>query len=248
MRLDQQPGFVLHAQAWRETSLLLDVFTREHGRMTLVARGVRGARGQPLRAALQALQPLHLSWSGRGEWPWLAGAEAVGPAFAPQGDALLGAFYVNELLLRLLPRGEPHPALFWRYAECLAALQDRSDFVWELRRFERDLLAALGYRLVLDTDAAGAPIRPHAHYRYDPEQGALPAAASREERVSGAALLALGQDAAPDPAALRELRGLMRGVLRHHLGGRELRSWQVLADLGSHRIRPATADPADAAD
>src|SRR5688500_2988878 len=100
MRVDSQPAFVLHAQPWRETSLLLEAFTRDHGRVGLIARGVRGARAQPLRAALQPMQPLHVSWQGRGELPWLQGAEAAGAALAPQGDALLGAFYVNELLVR----------------------------------------------------------------------------------------------------------------------------------------------------
>ncbi len=237
MRVESQPAFVLHAQAYRETSLLLEVFTVEHGRVGLIARGVRGARGQPLRALLQPLQPLQLGWSGRGDLPHLGVTEAAGAALTPQGDALLAAFYLNELLVRLLPRNEPQPSLFWRYAECLGTLQSGVDYVWELRRFERDLLAELGYALVLEIEADGTtPVEADAHYRYDPEQGALRLSTHRGSVVSGAALLDLSHDRLPDAACLRELRTLMRSILLHHLAGRELRSWQLLSDLASHRV------------
>lgn len=237
MRVDAQPAFVLHAQPYRETSLLLEAFSSEHGRVGLIARGVRGARGQPLRAVLQPLQPLHVGWSGRGELLQLGVAEAAGAALAPQGDALLAAFYLNELLIRLLPRNEPQPALFWRYAQCLGALQTGVDYVWELRRFERDLLAELGYGLVLEFEADGStPVEADASYRYDPEQGAVRQSSHRGSAVSGATLLALAHDRLPQAAGLRELRMLMRSILLHHLGGRELRSWQLLSDLSSHRM------------
>jgi DNA repair protein RecO (recombination protein O) len=236
MRVDAQPAFVLHAQPWRETSVLLEVFTRDHGRIGLVARGVRGPKAQPLRAALQILQPLQLGWNGRGELPFLQGAEAAGAALTPQGDALLAAFYVNELLLRLLPRGEPQPTLFFRYIESLGALQAGDEIGWQLRRFERDLLLGLGYGLSLVHEADGVtPLDPARNYRYDPEQGAVPVTLAREGTLSGAALLALAADAPPDAAGQRELRRMMRRILRHVLGGRELRSWQVLADLAPQR-------------
>lgn len=230
-RIEGQPAFVLHAQPYRETSLLVEAFTRDHGRTGLVARGVRGARGQPLRAVLQPLQPLLLDWAGAGELMRLSGAEAAGAAFAPQGDALLAAFYVNELMLRLLPRGEALPALFWRYTQTLDALSaGGDDWVWQLRRFERDLLADLGYALQL-----GMQLEPEAHYRYDPENGPLRLLRAENASISGAALLALAGDEAPPPEQLRELRGLMRRVLLHQLGGRELKSWRVLADLAGNR-------------
>ena len=162
-RVEGQPAFVLHAQPYRETSLLVEAFTRDHGRQGLVARGVRGARGQPLRAVLQPLQPLLIDFSGAGELLRLGGTEAAGAAFAPVGDALLAAFYVNELMLRLLPRGEALPGLFWRYTQTMSALQASDGWIWQLRRFERDLLADLGYALQLRGD-----LEPDAHYRYDP--------------------------------------------------------------------------------
>jgi DNA repair protein RecO (recombination protein O) len=235
-RVEGQPAFVLHAQAYRETSLLVEVFSREHGRTGLIARGVRGARGQPLRAALQPLQPLLLDWAGRGELSRLVSAEAAGAAFAPQGDALLAAFYLNELMVRLLPRNEAMPSLFWRYAQALGALHEGGDWIWQLRRFERDLLAELGYALQLDREAGGErAIDPDAHYRYDPEQGPLRLLRAENASVTGASLLALALDDAPSPEVLRDLRLMMRRVLSHQLGGRELKSWRVLADLAASR-------------
>jgi DNA repair protein RecO (recombination protein O) len=235
-RVEGQPAFVLHAQAYRETSLLVEVFSREHGRTGLIARGVRGARGQPLRAALQPLQPLLLDWAGRGELSRLVAAEAAGAAFAPQGDALLAAFYLNELMVRLLPRNEAMPALFWRYAQALGALHEGGDWIWQLRRFERDLLAELGYALQLDREAGTErAIDPDAHYRYDPEQGPLRLLRAENASVTGASLLALANDDVPAPDVLRDLRLMMRRVLLHQLGGRDLKSWRVLADLAAGR-------------
>lgn len=229
-RVSGQPAFVLHAQPYRETSLLVEAFTRDHGRQGLVARGVRGVRGQPLRAVLQPLQPLLIDFSGAGELMRLGGTEAAGAAFAPVGDALLAGFYLNELLLRLLPRGEALPALFWRYTQTLAALGEGGDWVWQLRRFERDLLATLGYALQL-----GGDLDPAAHYRYDPEHGPLRLLRAENASITGAALQALATDETPTPEHLREMRGLMRRVLLHQLGGRELKSWRVLADLAGNR-------------
>ncbi len=231
------PAYILHARPYRETSLLLEAFTRDHGRVGLIARGVRGAKGQALRAVLQPLQPLLLAWGGRGELLRMTGVEPAGAALALEGSALLSAFYLNELVLRLLPRGEAQTALFWRYAECLGVLAEGAQAPgWELRRFERDLLAAAGYALELDAEAdGGRALDPEARYRFDPVSGPYHVrdAPAQAGTISGAALLALGEDRAPDVAGLRELRRLMRDVLRHHLGGRELRSWQVLADLSA---------------
>jgi DNA repair protein RecO (recombination protein O) len=238
-RIQSQPGYVLHARAYRETSLLLEVFSRDHGRIGLVARGARGARAQAQRALLQPLQPLLLSWSGRGSLMNLSGAEAAGAALAMQGEALLSAFYLNELLLRLLPRDESHQDLFWRYAACLGQLSDpQSAVAWELRRFERDLLIALGYGLGLEQGASDdEPVAPDARYLLDPEQGPRRIRFSgvrdsgEQEGVSGQALLGLRDDVMPSIQDLAELRRCMRAVLRHHLGGRELHSWQVLGEI-----------------
>jgi DNA repair protein RecO (recombination protein O) len=228
---DPQPAYVLHARPYRETSLLLELLTAGQGRIGAIARGVRGARGQPLRAALQPLQPLR----GRGELPLLASAEVQGDAVALSGDALLAAFYLNELLVRLLPRADPMPSLFWRYAECLGELGSGEGLGWPLRRFERDLLQALGYALQLDVEADGeTPVDPDGWYRYDPQQGPVLTRAG-SGAVPGAALLALAHDEPPTSGLLFPLRRLLRGLLAEQLGGRELRSWGLLAELGDGR-------------
>lgn len=239
LRFDAQPAYVLHASPYRETSLLLETFTRDHGRVGLIARGVRGARGQPQRALLQPLQPLLLGASGQGELLRLTQAEAAGPPSSLHGEATLAAFYLNELLLRLLPRGDAQTALFWRYTECVGALTGEHAG-WELRRFERDLLGALGYGLALDVEGVSdRGIEAGLRYRFDPETGARRVGVGEPggtaATISGAALLALARDEMPGAAEQAELRRLMRGVLRFHLGGRELRSWRIVSDLAAHR-------------
>ncbi len=232
-RLESQPAYILHARPYRETSLLLDAFTRDHGRIGLIARGVRGTKAQPLRAVLQPMQAVLISCAGQGELLKLTQAEAAAAPQVLTGDALLSGFYLNELLLRLLPRGEPHTSLFWRYVETIAALASDISPAWELRRFERDLLAAMGYAPELRDAAGNAMVAPARRYRVDPERGVR---AVRDDDASagtctGAALLALAEDAIPSAEHLRELRRLMRVLLLHHLGGRELESWRVLADV-----------------
>jgi DNA repair protein RecO (recombination protein O) len=225
MRVDQQPGYILHARPYRETSLLLDVFSRDHGRVGLVARGVRRERSRLPRGVLQPLQPLLLDWVARGDLGTLIAAEIASAPFALAGDTLLSAMYVNELLLRLCARNDAHPLAFAAYAQCLDRLRSMEATGWTLRRFERELLADLGYALVLERDAEGDPILPQCEYVYDPEAGARASqAATGLPRVSGGALLALGADVLPDAAQQIQLRRLMRSVIRHHLGG-ELNAW-----------------------
>ncbi|HQZ32536.1 MAG TPA: DNA repair protein RecO, partial [Arenimonas sp.] len=140
MRIEAQPAFVLHTRPWRETSLIVEMLTRDHGRVAVIARGVQGAKRHPLRAALQPLQWLRVDFLPRGELGRLVQAEALDAAPMLQGETLMAAFYVNELLLRLLPRQDPAPALFERYAEVRQALAGSDPLAWTLRRFERDLL------------------------------------------------------------------------------------------------------------
>ncbi|TCO40309.1 DNA repair protein RecO [Dokdonella fugitiva] len=226
MRVDQQPGYILHARAYRETSLLLDVFSRDHGRVGLVARGVRRERSRLPRGVLQPLQPLLLDWVARGELGALVAAEAASAPFALAGDRLFSAMYVNELVMRLCARNDAHPLAFAAYAQCLDRLAGPEPPGWTLRRFERDLLADLGYALVLDRDAEGRPLLPHCDYVYEPEAGAHAAGeGGRGLHVAGAALLAYDADRMPDATQQAQLRRLMRGVIRHHLGGGELNAW-----------------------
>jgi len=250
MRIEQQPGFVLHARAWRETSMLVEAFTRDHGRVGLVARGVRSARSRFPRASLQPLQPLLLSWTARGELGTLSGAEQTGTRWVLSGDALLAGMYVNELVLRLSSRNDAHQGAFGAYTECLARLAEQPSIAWTLRRFERDFLADLGYGLMLTHAADGAPIDAEGFYAYLADTG--PVAwneGSSLARVSGRALLALDRDEMPAAAELVELRRLMRSIIRDLLGG-ELNAWTLssrhlveLADAGAGSPRkPETPD------
>jgi DNA repair protein RecO (recombination protein O) len=237
MRVESQPAYILHSRAWRETSLLLEAFTRDHGRVGLVARGVRSPRARLPRSALDPLQALQLGWSGRGELQTLTAAEPAGNPPALSGYTLLSAMYVNELMVRLTARGDPHPALFDRYAALLDELPATRSLAWSLRRFERDLLAATGYALQLEAEAAtGAPVEPAETYDYIPEMGPLVAAgpAGSGARVRGSALLALAADAMPrDSEDLAALRRLMRMLIGAQVGERGLQSWRVLGGIRS---------------
>src|SRR6266699_5404611 len=151
-RQESREAFILHGYPYRETSLLLETFTRAFGRVSMVARGARSPRS-PLRGVLLAFQPLALSWFGKGELRTLARAEWVGGQPLLQGEALMCGFYLNELLLRLLPREDPHEALFDAYSEALARLSAAQSFPAVLRSFEKRRLAELGYAPLLDREA-----------------------------------------------------------------------------------------------
>jgi DNA repair protein RecO (recombination protein O) len=239
LRVEQQPAFVLHERPYRETSLLVELFTRDHGRIGVVARGVRSAKPRLSRGVLRPLQALAVSYTMRGELGTMIDAEATAVPLATGEQGLACALYVNELTLRLLPRQDPHPDVFEHYGTCIATLagEDGATLAWALRRYERDLLAAIGYALALDACAdSGLPIEADRLYRYDPEVGVLAAGVGEGGIViGGAALIALRDDAMPAAEPLRELRRLMRQVLRHQLGGRELASWRL---LGAARVRP----------
>ena len=231
IRVQDQPAFVLHQRPYRETSVLLEVLTRDYGRVGLVGRGLRTERPRLPRGLLSPFVALRLSYAGRGELMQLAGAEPAGPPLLLAGQALASGLYVNELLVRLVESHDPHPELLGRYAVLLEELSQGVDLGWSLRRFERDLLGVLGFAPLLTEEAghAGA-VDPARSYSYDPERGPVPYPERPvPPRVSGRALLALAEEAVPDLELRRELKPMMRAVLRHHLGGRELNAWRTLA-------------------
>jgi len=232
VRVESQPAYVLHTRAWRETSLLLEVFSREHGRIGLLARGVRSARSRITRATLEPFQLLSMDWAGTGELPNLRAAEVTGPPRRFSHDALLSGLYVNELLVRLTARNDPHPTLFARYAALLEELAATDSLAWTLRRFERDLLIELGYGLQLDCEAeSGEPLRADADYVYVPELGPVPLQLRQHGAIAkGSALLALHEDAKPLHDDLAALRRVLRGVITSHVGEQGLRAWRVLRD------------------
>lgn len=230
MRVESQPAYVLHARAWRETSLLLEVFSRDHGRVGLLARGVRSVRARITRATLEPFQLLSADWAGTGELPNLRAAEAVGAPRRFVDDALLSGLYVNELLVRLTARADPHPALFARYAVLLEELATTDSLAWTLRRFERDLLGELGYGLQLEHEGeSGEPLRSDAEYVYVPELGPVPTHSRQHGAMSkGSALLALHEDVKPAHDDLAALRRVLRAVIASHVGEQGLRAWRVL--------------------
>lgn len=231
-----QLAFVLHARPWRETSLIVELLTREHGRVGVVARGLTTPKRHPLRAALQPLQYLRLDYQPRGELARLVQAEAMDVAPPLTGDRLMAAFYANELLLKLTPRNDPAQALFELYARLRQELPGTASLSWTLRRFERDLLDGLGVGLPWDATADGEPCEEGKRYRLDPELGPVMDARRGGDAVSGEALLALAADQRPPPQQLSELRRGLRRVLEAHLGSSVLRSWGLLDELA--RVRP----------
>ena len=237
-RVEQEPAFLLHSYPWKETSLVLEAFSRGHGRVALVARGARRPRSA-LRGVLMAFQPLRLSWGGAGEVHALVGAEWVGGQPALAGAALMSGFYLNELILRLLPRDDPHEALFDAYAACvgrLATPQAGSATAVQsalLRGFERRFLAELGYAVSLERDASsGEPIEADGEYVYLPERGPVRAgSAPAELRVRGRTLLDMAVDDYTRAETRDEARVLMRALIALRLGPQPLHTRNVMMEL-----------------
>lgn len=237
MRYQLQTGHVLHTRAYRESSLMLDVFTRDQGRSVLVAKGARRAKS-PWRGLLQPFRPLLLSWSGGGEVQTLIGAEPDGLAWPLAGRGLLSGFYVNELVMRLLQRHDPHPALYPAYLAVLKGLAQAGREEPTLRVFEKRLLDALGYGLVLERESgSGRPIEFSGQYRYLPEQGPVPAdlADGLGIAVSGATLLALAGERLDAPDCLRQAKRLMRQALGPYLGDKPLKSRSLFQEMFNTR-------------
>ena len=240
-RVDLQPGFVLHAYPWRETSQIVEVLTRDFGRVALVARGAKRPTSQ-FRGLLAPFCPLALSWSGRNEIKSLVRAEWCGGLAPLRGDSLLAAFYLNELLVRRLARGDPHEGLFSSYVHALHVLAGDADGGADrqaaLRGFELDLLRETGYAPAFDRCSDGEPIDAAARYRIDGQRGVTRVAAtdphdraSDEPQVSGATVLALANRDFSDPNAASEAKVVLRHLIRYHLNGKPLNTRRILQDL-----------------
>jgi DNA repair protein RecO (recombination protein O) len=228
-KIDGDPAFVLHSRPWRETSLIVDVISRHHGRVGLVARGAR-RQTSSLKTRLIPFQPLALSWFGKSQLRTLHDAEWQGGGLMLRGHALMCGFYLNELLLRLLPEGDAHEVLFDLYASALTALNEHADVEPVLRRFELDLLSELGYAQPLGHLADGSQLAPERRYSYELGHGVI--ALRREESgYSGKTLLDLASGDLSHPATLAEGKILMRALLAHYLGEKPLATRQLLIDL-----------------
>lgn len=227
MRVAKQTGYVLHTRPYKESSLLVELFTREHGRLTVLAKGARRLKSRQ-RGVMRPFLLLMLSWSGRGELPVLTQAEALSRAHALDGGGLWCGFYLNELLVRLLHRYDAHAVLFDRYAGSLEALSENNHNEVVLRLFEKKLLSELGYALDLTTESnTGLAVDIHNRYRYIPVQGLVKSRngePGNSDTISGASLLALANEDFADPRTLIEAKRLMRKVIGYYLGGKPLHS------------------------
>lgn len=232
-RRDGQPAFVLHTYAFRETSLVVEAFSRNYGRVGLVARGARRPKSA-LRGLMMAFQPLLLSWSGKSELRSLHKAEWQGGIPQLQGLGLMCGFYLNELLMKFLAREDPHEALFVVYQDAISALSRASEPAATLRRFEKHLLKELGYALILDREAdSGHPIDAGRRYTYVIERGpiVLERGTDAPLEISGQTLIDLDNDNLESSLTLAQSKSLMRFLVNHYLGRQELHTRQLLREI-----------------
>jgi DNA repair protein RecO (recombination protein O) len=230
-RQDQQPVFVLHTYPFKETSLVVELFSRDFGRVAAIAKGARRPRSA-MRGMLQAFQPLLATWSGKSELRNLHSLDWGEGLLLLNGEALMCGFYLNELLLRLLPREDPHTALFDYYSQTLRYLAAAEPMAPTLRRLELKMLQELGYAVPLTHQVEGTPIEPEREYLYLPERGAVsPGDNETGVQLSGKTLLDMARDDYSDPATLLQSKQLMRMLLAHYLGDKPLHTRQLLIDL-----------------
>ncbi|MFM8518135.1 MAG: DNA repair protein RecO [Nevskiaceae bacterium] len=247
-RVELAPLYVLHHRPWRDTSRRLEVFTREHGRLTLFARGVRGPKSRTA-SLLQPFRRLLGSWSGSGDAGQLTAVEAA-PLAQPDAPlelpaaALLSAWYLNELLLKLTLRTDAQPMIFDLYDEALGLLRAGEPVPPVLRMFERRLLELLGYGIEFGSEArSGAALNPEAYYHFHPGQGFVETRAVATDGVfAGRTLLAIAAEQWQENGVLEDARKIMRLALDGALEGRELRTRDV-ARAVSRRTAPRRGEP-----
>jgi DNA repair protein RecO (recombination protein O) len=231
-RIQNEPAWVLHHRPFRETSRILDILSRDHGRLSLVARGSRSAKSR-LRGILRPFTPLSLSWVSRSDLGTLTGADMAEGSLTLSGDALLSGYYANELLLKLLHKHDPQPGIFDIYSQAIAKLAAGNDVALSLRQFEMELLRMLGYALNLHHDTESQQeLVADRRYEYRPELGPVPVGDRNGSMVfTGAELLAIRAQEFEQRDVLRNAGRLLREVVAFHLGGKELKSRKVLMEL-----------------
>lgn len=231
-RIENEPAWLLHHRPYRDTSRILEILSRDHGRLSLVARGSRAPRSR-LAGILRPFLPLQLSWVIRSELGTLTGADLRGRPIALTGDALLSGYYVNELLLHLLHRHDPQPEIFSAYTRTVERLGSLGNVAGTLRAFEVELLGLLGYGLILDHDTERqVPLRPEARYEYRVEQGPVEVGDRHGSMLfSGATLTAIREGDFSSGEVRRAAGRLLRQIIAHHLDGKELKTRKVLVDM-----------------
>jgi len=219
-------SFILHTRPYRDSSLIIELFTLEQGRISVVARGARSKKAN-LSGVYQPFVPLMVSWFGRGELFTLDKIEAAGTAYEFTGKTLYSGFYINELIMRLMHRNDPHSLLFSQYFDTLSQFQSSSDIEISLRRFEKCLLQEIGYGLSLENDVvSGEKVDPSKDYIYRTEYGPVLASSSEMDGlvVCGKTLISIYNDQYEDRRSLMEAKMLMRREIANHLGGKPLKS------------------------
>lgn len=232
-RINMEAAFVLHAIPYRETSQILDVLTQDHGRIGLVANGSRRPKSR-WKSTLRPFQPFRMSWSGRGSLFTLRAAEGSAPAARLTGTPLMAAYYMNELLIVLMHRGDPHPVLFTHYAGAVAALSAGEDAEPVLRRFEVSLLAEIGYGLIFDHDVVeNQPLASDRKYQYVIDRGPVPVPDSHTGDLVflGSDLLATAKGEFENDGQIKSAKRLLRAVLKSNLGDRTLKTRTVMASM-----------------
>jgi DNA repair protein RecO (recombination protein O) len=224
------PAYILHQYAYRDTSRIVEVFTAEYGRLTVFARGANGPKSM-LKGVLRPFQRLLVSWSGKTEACALVTAEIDGAPTNLGKERLMSGFYLNELLLKLTERWDPHPETFFSYAECVEALCAGEGEEAALRRFEKRLLHDLGYGLELTRTDEGLPVESDRYYRFAIERGPQPCVAGAPGAIYGQSLTDLEAEVFQDPRSLRDAKRVLRAAIDACLDGRSLKSREVMLAL-----------------
>lgn len=234
MKVISEPAYVLHSKPFRDTSILLELITLNHGRVCLIAKGVRSGKSR-MQSILQPFRPLLVSWSGRGELPLLTKAEESGSGASLDRKNIINGLYINELLLRFLHRHDPHRDIFTLYGRTLPALSNQDEVQQALRLYEKQLLDELGYGLILEHDVeTGYPVEQDEQYCYLVEEG--PVRFSRDRKgcipVHGKSLISFARGELQDKRVLTEVKHLMRSIIQFHLGDIPVYSREVLLSQG----------------
>ena len=230
-RQENQVVYVLHTYPFKETSLVVELFSKEFGRIAAVAKGARRPHSA-MRGMLQSFQMLSGAWSGKNELKTLHNLDWSAGLTLIKGEALMCGFYMNELLLRLLPREDAHENLFEYYANTMQTLTNGADFATTLRRFELKLLQEMGYAVPLRQDENGLDIVAENTYRYEAEYGACELKATKNGvQLSGNTLLNMANDDYAESLTKSQSKQLMRYLLAHYLGDKPLHTRQLLMDL-----------------
>jgi DNA repair protein RecO (recombination protein O) len=224
------PAYVLHQYAYRDTSRIVEVFTSEHGRLTLFARGANGPKSM-LKGVLRPFQRLLVSWSGTAEACQLVSAETDGLMTSLKPERLMSGFYLNELLLKLTERRDPHPDIFFSYASCVQALCGGEVEEPTLRRFEKRLLNELGYGLELTQTGDGLPLEQDKYYRFALQSGPQLCVAEAPGAIYGRSLADLQAGSFEDARSLRDAKRVLRAAIDVCLDGRSLKSREVMLAL-----------------